>query len=1154
MGMPSLPAGDRVRRAGSPALEPGGLAGALPQLVMSFLERRYLGDLQPGQWDLRIPDDDEMRPLLREITAVPRGDTRDGVQADPMPYVLSASHTLGQAAVFCVYGDGRRHRFFVGGRRLPGGQAGSTQDFLDGQAAVLRAQLPGLECGPVARLDGEGLPDLTGFLATAPALAVVTGIPALRSGAASAAFQGIDKLATAAGAHRYALLTMAEPLASQDVDDTLDKLRELKSEIHALVRRTISEAHGETTSESTSRRDPEGSGATKMPAVLIGLAAFCSVSGLIIPGAHVLSALASPAMYAGSMMRTQAMAQQDTLQSTRGQTRTTSGTSEFLDATAEACEQLLQRHIDRLEAARSGGWWRTSVFVAAESTSALAAVTAALRAIGSGTTTALDPIRVIPVPPWLLRPALARGQVVSLLPAADGVRHPLGRTYESLATCMTTDELAVLTALPRRGVPGLRLIDAAEFGLTVPVIPAGAATVRVGDLLDAAGSPLDSVSLSGPALNRHVFITGMTGYGKTTTAMKLLTGARAALGVPFLVIEPVKGEYRSLRSADGLKGDLKVYSVGGDRTALPLRLNPFMPIADVPLMRHVDLLKAVFNASFPMFAGMSYVLEEAILEIYTDRGWDLRTSQNRVLGPRPSGTDLATLTPSIEDLHDKIEVVLGRKHYGQEIHQNLGAALRSRLRSLMVGTKGETLNCRRSVAAADLFTRPCVIELRNLGDDEEKSFVMALLLCMLYEYAEARQGSGISGLQHLTLIEEAHRLLRAPRSAGGAESADAQAKAVVMFTDMLAEMRAYGEGFIVADQVPAKLSPDVVKNSNVKIVHRLVAPDDRFVVAQSMNLSDAQSRHLVGLRPGTAVVHDSDIGAAVLVRVQPEDAPPALADLASPPQQDSSYLRLNGGCAFCPKPCTFLGAVDQVTGEASLDEALAPFFGRLLADDDDGSWERWASWRSAWEGDEGSAYCAVTQSAHRWLGWLATTRAQAAAGAQAAAARPAPADLLRQDKAARRVAALVSSWLPARQFDAAARQALATARTNLRALIAAAPPRELPGCAECPARCRYLHLVAPHMATAGTAAAHRVSAALPAGARLRTLRELLGQYPDMTAGLDGEQQRDLLYCLVTVSSARAGSDPADLLRAIADDGDGDTAQWRSHDEEVPGAW
>ena len=1168
MGTVSVPAGDPARGSVAPAGKPGvpersvpersaperdALASGLPQAVMSFLERRYLGDLELGQWDIRVPEDDEMRPLLREITAVPRA--ADGVPGDPMPYVLSASHTLGQAVVFCTYGDGNRHRFFAGGRRLPGGQAGSTQDFLDCQAAVLRAQFPGLECGQLARLDSDGLPDLTGFLATAPALAIVTGIPSLRPGAASYLFQGIDKLATAAGTSRYALLTMAEPLASPDVDQTLDRLRELKSEIHALVRRTLSEAHGETTSESVSRRDPE-SGSAALPNALTGLALFCSVAGLINPAVHALGNLASPLLYSGSMMRTQAMAQQDTLQSTRGQTATTSATTEYLDATAEACEQLLQRHIDRLEAARSGGWWRTSVFVAAESASALAAVTGALRAIGSGTTTALDPIRVIPVPPWLSRPALARGQTVMLLPAADRVRHPLGRTYEALATCMTTDELAVLTALPRREVPGLRVTEAAEFGLTVPAFPAGAPGVCLGDVLDAAGRSLGSVSLSGESLNRHVFIAGRTGFGKTTTAMRLLTGARTSLGVPFLVIEPVKGEYRSLRSAAGLKGDLTVYSIGGDRTALPLRLNPFLPIADVPLMRHVDLLKAVFDASFPMFAGMSYVLEEAILEIYTDRGWELRTSQNRVLGARPSAADLAALTPSLEDLHDKIEVVLSRKRYGQEIHQNMGAALRSRLRSLMVGTKGETLNCRRSVAAEELFTRPCVIELRNLGDDEEKSFVMALLLCMLYEYAEARQGSGIGGLQHLTLIEEAHRLLRAPRSSGGAESADAQAKAVLMFTDMLAEMRAYGEGFVVADQVPVKLSPDVVKNSNVKIVHRLDTPDDRYVMAQSMNLSDAQSRHLVGLRPGSAVIQDSEIGAAVLVRIQPEDIASARDSLHPPHSHDHSYLRVNGGCAYCSQPCAFLGAVDQSIDEASLDEMLTPFFAGLLTADDDVQWDRWARWRSAWEGDEGSAYCAVTQSAYRWLGRLTTARAQAMAkplntgaadsgGSAPAGARgtaqPAPADLLRQDKAAREVAALVSRWLSSRQLDAVARHALTTARANLRTLIAAAPPRELPGCAECPARCQYLHVVAPYMATAGTAAANRVSSSTPVGVRLRSLRELLGKYPGMTAGLNDKQRGDLLYCLVTVSSARSDSEPGEVLQAIADEGDSDTA-------------
>jgi DNA helicase HerA-like ATPase len=1135
-----------------PADGPAEMASALPALMISFLERRYLSGRLPAQWDLEVPDDDGIRPLLREITAVPRPDPADG--AGPMPYVLSASHTLGQAVVCCVYGDGRGHRFFMGGRRLPGGQAGSTQDFLDGQAAVLRAQLPGVEYGSVSRLDGTGLPELTGFLSTAPALAAVTGIPAPRDGTAAArAFQGIDRLATAAGTQRYALLIAAEPLPARDLDATLDRLRELKSEIHALVRRTVSRSEAETATRSESRGGPGGPGVSPLPAVLTGVAAFCSVAGLVIPGAGVLAPLASPALYTGSMLRMQSMPHTETTATTTGQTRTASGSWEQLDAAAEACERLLDEHIRRLEAARSGGWWRTSVYVAAESASALAAVTSALRAIGSGAATALDPIRVLNAPPWLLRPALLRGQPVELRPTGSlagrpggaPVRHPLGRPFESLATCVTTDELAVLTALPRREVPGLRVTDAAQFALSAP--PAGEDAVPLGHLLDSTGLPLGEVSLTGQALNRHVFITGATGYGKTTTATRLLTGAWTGLGVPFLVIEPVKREYRRLRDSAGLPlpGGLRVYGIG-DPAALPLRLNPFAPIADVSLMRHIDLLKAVFNASFPMFAGMSYVLEEAMLEIYTDRGWDLRTSVNRALGRRPSVSDRAALTPTLADLHDKIEVVLNRRRYGPEIHQNMGAALRSRLRSLMIGAKGEALNCTRGVPPEQLFNGPCVIELRNLGDDDDRSFVMALLLCMLYEYAEARQADSAGRLLHLTLIEEAHRLLRAPRAPGGLESADAQAKAVVMFTDLLAEMRAYGEGFIVADQIPANLAPDIIKNSNVKIVHRLTAPDDRAAVAAATGLTDAQSRHLVTLAPGRAVVHDSDIAAAVLVQVSRPvvgEAAAAGPELGGSPPGDDSYLRRNGGCDRCRRPCAFLGAVADLRDEKSLDAALRGLFELLPGEDDDAAWQAWSQWRAGWDGDAGSAYCAVTQAAHRWLGRLARARAEAAglgaegSGPGAEAAGPGvlpPADLLGQERAARAIGRLVSTWLDARQLDAAARQALTTARAGLRAELASRPPRELPGCGGCQARCQYLRVIAPRLPAVGAAAGHRASAATPVATRVRGLRDLLRQHPDLTAGLDGKQERDLLYCLVTVASARSGTDASELLRAIQD--------------------
>ena len=1120
-----------ISGAGEPGTEPAGegLAGTaseLPLLLTSFLERRYLGGLLPVQWDLRVPDDDDIRPLVREITAVPRPDPADGA-ADPMPYVLSASHTLGQATVFGVYGDGHGHRFFIGGRRLQGGRVvGSTQDFLDGQAAVLRAQLPGVELGPVGRLDGAEMPEIAGFLSTAPALAAVTGIPSLRETApADRVFQGIDRVTGAAGAQRYALLIVAEPLPAQDLDEVLDRLRELKGEIHALVRRTVSDARGETSTETQSHREPDAAGTGMAPTALSVLSVFCAVGGLAVPG---IGALAGPAMYAGNVARMRAMSPAGSMQRGQGQTRTQTSTAEVLNAAAEGCENLLQRHIDRLEAARSGGWWRTSVYVAAESTSALAAVTGALRAIGSGTTTTLDPIRVLAPPSWLLRPALTRAQTVEMRPAERAVRHPLGAAFESIATCVTTDELAVLAALPRREVPGLRVTDTARFALSAPA--PGSGSVSLGRLLDPSGRALAEVSLSGEALNRHVFITGATGYGKTTTAKRLLTGAWTGLGVPFLVIEPVKREYRRLRESGDLDGGVRVYGIG-DPTALPLRLNPFAPISGVSLLRHIDLLKAVFNASFPMFAGMSYVLEEAMLEIYTDRGWDLRTSANRALGRRPSAADRAALTPALADLYDKIEVVLNRRGYGQEIHQNMGAALRSRLRSLMLGAKGETLDTRRSVPAEDLFAGPCVIELRNLGDDDDRSFVMALLLSMLYEYAEARQGDSAGQLLHLTLIEEAHRLLRAPRPAGGMEGADAQAKAVVMFTDMLAEMRAYGEGFIVADQIPANLAPDIIKNSSVKIVHRLTAPDDRAAVAASTGLTDAQSRHLVALKPGTAVVHDSDLAAAVLVQVTPGTrgtAPAAVSRATAAQPGGDSYLRRNAGCDSCRKPCTFLGSVAEMAEEPSIDGALRGFFDLLDgADDDDAAWLAWAGWRAGWDGDAGTAYCAVTQAAYRWLGRLAVARAKAVG-----LAAPPPADTLGQDRAARAIGRLIAAWLDAADFDPPARQALTRARAGLRANVASRPPRELPGCGSCPARCQYLPVVASHLADVGTAAGHRISAGTPPQTRLRAVRDLARQHHDLTAGVDPKQERDLLYCLVTVAAARSGADASDMQLTI----------------------
>ena len=195
--------------------------------------------------------------------------------------------------------------------------------------------------------------------------------------------------------------------------------------------------------------------------------------------------------------------------------------------------------------------------------------------------------------------------------------------------------------------------------------------------------------------------------------------------------------------------------------------------------------------------------------------------------------------------------------------------------------------------------------------------MMALLFVFLYEFAEVRQSwvgpSQRGKLQHVTLIEEAHRLLKATPAVSSSEIGDPRGKAVTMFTDMLAEMRAYGEGFIIADQSPTKLVSDTLKNTNLKIIHRLSHPDDRTAAGGCVNLTHEQMRHLNNLPPGQAVVHDERIGEAVLVQVlQFKDVAGSDEQLTSckpchpPVISNATYLYRHSGCRSCPETVRLL--------------------------------------------------------------------------------------------------------------------------------------------------------------------------------------------------------------------------------------------------------
>lgn len=427
----------------------------------------------------------------------------------------------------------------------------------------------------------------------------------------------------------------------------------------------------------------------------------------------------------------------------------------------------------------------------------------------------------------------------------------------STMTCLNTTELVALAHPPSQEFPGYQLTTRVQFAIATPNVTI-ASRLSVGMILDRGQLTGNWLDMSIHDLTRHVLVAGVPGSGKTQTCQFLLRQLWEEHRIPWLVLEPsLKSEYRRLLHSPTGK-DLRVFTLGDEATS-PLRLNPLEIPPGLHVQTHIDAVSALFNAAFALVTPMPYVLRAAIQQVYVDRGWDL-----------VSGTHLArygpAAQPTLEDLLRTLDRLVRELGYDGEITGNIRAGLNLRLSSLTTGIKGRLLNCLMSTPMDYLLQAPAVFEMSAIGDDEEKAFVLGTLILRL---AEHRQIEGLSEgkLRHVLLIEEAHRLLSATSRSNESEAADARGAAVEMFCNLLAEIRAMGQGIVAVDQAPTKLSPDLVRNTNLKIAHRVVAEDDRKVLAGSMNLTDEQSRHLATLATGRAVVYAEGREAAFKVRV-----------------------------------------------------------------------------------------------------------------------------------------------------------------------------------------------------------------------------------------------------------------------------------------------
>lgn len=422
-------------------------------------------------------------------------------------------------------------------------------------------------------------------------------------------------------------------------------------------------------------------------------------------------------------------------------------------------------------------------------------------------------------------------------------------------TALSGKELAYSLNFPQKAIAGLPILECAAFGRNIAsydVVGKPGTEISLGCFFHMNHKEDTPVQLSKRSLASHTFITGSTGSGKSNTIYKLLKETREN-NVKFLVIEPAKGEYKHVFGSDE---DVFVYGTNPELTPM-LRINPFSFPKGIHILEHLDRLIEIFNVCWPMYAAMPAVLKDAVEKSYQDCGWNLNTSQN-VYGEE--------IYPSFADVARKIKEVIDSSEYDNDNKGAYKGALQTRLKSLANGLNG-MIFAQDEISSATLFDENVIIDLSRVGSTETKSLIMGMLILKLQEHRMVNATSMNSDLKHLTVLEEAHNLLKRTSAAQSAEGANLMGKSVEMLANAIAEMRTYGEGFIIADQAPGLLDMSVIRNTNTKIIMRLPDLGDRELVGKSAGLNDDQIIELAKLPCGVAAVYQNEWVQPILCKV-----------------------------------------------------------------------------------------------------------------------------------------------------------------------------------------------------------------------------------------------------------------------------------------------
>ena len=693
-------------------------------------------------------------------------------------------------------------------------------------------------------------------------------VPTLRTGREEQYIQGLEKFIDTMKGEDYACIVIASSVPNEECETRIKGFEEIYSSLYPYVNMTLS--HG--TSEGTTITEGFSTTVSESVANGISMTTGQTVSDGTSIGFNV--GLLGLAGFSNGKNHTETQSISNTKTNTTTlQTGTTQSNSESHSMTAndnytlsykdrsleDALKQVDQR-LDRLRECLLFGMWDCAAYFVADNmqTSVVAANTFRSLLLGSEDKCEKSYLN-----------SFGRRDGESTQNALESIcycRHPRfriktihGDQYVTATEYVSGKELPVMVTLPRKSVPGLTVMTMAEFGRNISKTIAreekSRKTINIGKIFHMDGIEKTPVELDLESFSSHCFVTGSTGSGKSNTTFCLLKEfSKPENGIPFLVVEPAKGEYKyDFCNMPNINIFCTNSSVGRF-----LRINPFSFDLNIHILEHLDRLIDIFNTCWEMYAAMPAILKDAIEKTYEKKGWDLLNSVYTKEG--------IPEFPTFKDLLRELPLVINSSGYSSDTKGDYIGALVTRVNSLTNGIVGQIFCNQYDISDEEIFDQNTIVDLSRIGSSETKSLIMGILVLKLTEHRMATTGNMNVPLRHVTILEEAHNLLKNTRNSGSPASS-VVSKSVEMICNSIAEVRAYGEGFILVDQSPTSVDIAAIKNTNTKIIMRLPEMTDCETVGRSVSLNEDQIAELSRLKTGVAVVMQNNWNEAVLAKI-----------------------------------------------------------------------------------------------------------------------------------------------------------------------------------------------------------------------------------------------------------------------------------------------